>query len=265
MNFFSPVLSVLIILSALTLRGETEDSMSIGSKFHFETSYDEQGLMGKDISSGEEIPLYKVYKGAKKIKLPGPAYAGKSIEETIRSRRSVRSFTGDSIRLDQLSQILLSADGITHSEGGLDMRAAPSGGALYPIDIYVVVRGATDIPQGIYHFQVSDSTLELVKAGDFTNALYDAAWDQEAIAEGQVNIILTSRFDRITEKYSDRGYRYAYIEAGAIAENICLQATSLGLGAVIMGAFTDTAVNAMLEIEGLREAALLIIPIGHPR
>jgi len=181
------------------------------------------------------------------------------------NRHSVRTFTDQPLTLAHISRLLQSADGISHTWGGYQMRSAPSGGALYPVDLYLVIHAVTDLKSGLYHYQVSDSSLELIKEGDFRDQLYKAAFEQGVVNNGQVSIVMTARFERSTKKYADRGYRYTYMESGAICQNVYLQATSLGLGTTAVGAFNDDAVNALLEIDGVSEAALLIMPIGHPK
>jgi len=244
------------------VQADDGDSLSIGPRFHRETGYDENGIVGENISWGENMPLYKEYPGAKKIKLPRPSFEGLPVEQVIRERKSVRSFSDRTVDLEHLSQLFLSADGLTHSTGAYALRAAPSGGALYPVEIYVIVTNVESLDMGLYHFQVSDSSLELVKAGPFNKEIHEAANEQQSVGSSPLTVILTSRFERSTRKYADRGYRYIYMEAGAICENIYLQAGSLGMGTVAVGAFNDRWVNELLEIDDVDEAALLIMPVG---
>ena len=208
------------------------------------------------------MPLYKEYPGAKKIKLPRPSFAGAPVETVIRERKSVRSFSDRTVSLEHLAQLLLSADGLTHNLGSYALRAAPSGGALYPVELYVIVTNIEQLDMGLYHLQVADSSRELVKAGHFNRQIHRAANEQSAVGSSPLTVILTSRFDRSTRKYADRGYRYIYMEAGAICENVYLQAGSLGMGTVAVGAFNDRWLNELLEIDGVKEAALLIMPTG---
>lgn len=264
MHYLRVIVFPVMLLLAAGVSAEREDSMSIGQLFQLETSFGDSGFKGENISWGKEIPLYKRYKDAVTIKLPDPSFRGMILEEAIQKRKSVRSFSKKSLTLEQLSRILQSAYGITHSWGGFDFRSAPSGGALYPIEVYVIATNVETLTQGLYHFQVSDSALELIKEGDFRKELYRAAFEQGAVDNGVANIIITSRWDRSTKKYADRGYRYTYVEAGAICQNIYLQTVSLGMGTVVIGAFNDDAVNRLLEIDGRDESVLLIMPVGFP-
>ena len=244
---------------------QLEVGMSIGQRFHYETSFGDEGYKGTEIGWGEKVPLYKKYEVDKKIVLPAPELVGMNVEKAIRTRRSVRYYADQPVTPEQLSQILLSANGITEDSDGWEFRAAPSGGALYPVEIYVVVSNVDTIADGLYHFQVSDSSLEMIRKGNLDKQLHLAANEQEAVGSSALTLVLTARFNRSTTKYGDRGYRYTYIEAGAVCENVYLQANSLGLGTVAIGAFNDDMLNRFLEIDGLDEAALLIMPIGYPR
>ncbi|MBN1212024.1 MAG: SagB/ThcOx family dehydrogenase [candidate division Zixibacteria bacterium] len=261
MRKLCPAFLVSFIL-LFSVQADSGDSLSIGPRFHRETGYDEYGAVGKNISFGENKPLYKEYPGAKKTKLPQPSFAGPSLEQVIRARKSVRTFSDRTVGFEHLAQLLLSADGLTHQLSQYDLRAAPSGGALYPIEIYVIITNVEGLDMGLYHFRVADSSLELVKAGHFNKEIHEAANEQSAVGNSPLTVILTSRFERSTRKYADRGYRYIYMEAGAICENIYLQVTSLGMGTVAVGAFNDRWLNELLEIDGAEEAALLIMPVG---
>jgi SagB-type dehydrogenase family enzyme len=270
LTFSEEIMRITVIIALLTIAAaagscaQDPDSLTIGQRFHRETGFDQSGYVGENIGWGRSVPLYKTYPEATRIKLPKPDFSGMPLEEAISRRRSVRSFADKAMPMNVLAQLLLSADGITGAASGYQFRSAPSGGALYPIDIYVIAADVADLTDGLYHFQVADNSLELVREGDFSKELHEAANKQHSVGSSPVAFVMTARFDRSTKKYADRGYRYTYIEAGAICENVYLQATSLGLGTVAVGAFNDEWLNDLLEIDGLSEAALLIMPIGYP-
>ncbi|MDD4052650.1 MAG: SagB/ThcOx family dehydrogenase [candidate division Zixibacteria bacterium] len=240
------------------------DSLSIGPRFHRETAHTESGFVGNNISHGRNLPLYKDYPRKPVTALPKPDLLSKPLAESIAERKSIRSFAGHSLTLAQLSALLTAADGLTHSMGKYELRSAPSGGALFPIEIYVIAAAIDSLKPGIYHFQVADGSLALLSEGDFAGRLESAALDQEFVGAAPVNFILTARFERSTKKYADRGYRYSYIEAGSICQNIYLAATALRLGTVAVGAFINRAVNDIIGIDGAEEAAILIMPVGYP-
>lgn len=240
------------------------DSLSIGPRFHRETGHTESGFVGTHIAYGREVPLYKEYPGRPAVPLPAPAPLNMLLAETIASRRSIRGFSAKPLDVADLSAILAAADGLTHRMGPYDLRSAPSGGGLFPIELYLVATSVDSLAAGIYHFRLADSSLVQVSGGDFGGRLAAAALDQECVKNAPAGIVLTARFDRSTRKYADRGYRYTYMEAGAICQNIYLAATALHLGTVAVGAFFDQEVNDLMGIDGVTEAALLIMPVGYP-
>ncbi|NMC44366.1 MAG: SagB/ThcOx family dehydrogenase [candidate division Zixibacteria bacterium] len=247
-----------------TLAFGQSDSLSIGPRFHRETGLTESGFAGTHIAYGREVPLYKGYPGHQATPLPAPAPLNMPLGETIASRRSIRSFSAKPLEAGDLSAILAAADGLTHRLGAYDLRSAPSGGGLFPIELYLVATSVDSLAAGMYHFRLADSSLVLVSEGDFGGRLAAAALDQEGVKNAPANIVLTARFDRSTRKYADRGYRYTYMEAGAICQNIYLAATALHLGTVAVGAYFDQEVNDLLGIDGGTEASLLIMPVGYP-
>lgn len=197
-------------------------------------------------------------------KLPTPNKKGRmSVEEAILRRRSVREYADKPLSLEQLSQLLWAAQGTTHPYSGL--RSAPSAGALYPLEVYAVVRegGVTGLDAGIYHYSVSEHDLTLVKKGESSSQLQKAAHDQDAVAHAAVNLVTTAILRRTTVKYGDRGVQYAFQESGHVAENVFLQAQSLGLASVMIGAFDDDAVRTVLGV-GADERPVYIQPIGVP-
>jgi len=197
-----------------------------------------------------------------KIKLPEPNFKGLIFEEALRKRRSVRTYSKEALNLDEISQLLFSAQGITATYYSQRLRTAPSAGALYPFEIYLIVNWGEKIKPGIYHYLVEDHSLELLKEGDFRQRIKNAALGQEPGAEASVVFILTAVFERTTRKYGERGYRYISIEAGHIGQNILLQATSLGLGAVPIGAFFDEEVNRLLGLNGKQQSTIYLISVG---
>jgi SagB-type dehydrogenase family enzyme len=191
------------------------------------------------------------------IQLPAPARSGVvSLEEALAQRRSVREFLRGELTPRQLSQLLWAAQGITSQEGH---RTAPSAGALYPLEMYVVV------PAGLYHYTPLRHQLNLVSAGDFRRPLFRAALEQKAIIEASAVFVIAAVYERTAQKYGPaRGERYVHLEAGHAAQNLLLEAVALGLGAVPMGAFQDAEVKKLLELPRNYEP-LYLIPVGTPR
>jgi len=193
------------------------------------------------------------------VKLPNPRYKSSvSIEEALLKRRSVRDCKNEPLTLGDVSQLLWSAQGIT-DPGGL--RTAPSAGALYPLEVYVVAGNVKDLPGGIYRYKPHKHELERVVAGDRRTELCDAALGQPYIRNAPAVIVFTAVYERVTGKYGERGVRYVHIEVGHAAQNVFLQAVSLNLGAVVIGAFHDEEVKKIIRTAD-REQPLYIMPVG---
>lgn len=199
------------------------------------------------------------------MNLPKPNFESEgSLERAIKDRRTIRSFNTDPLTLKQLSQLLWAAQGITEDRGF--KRAAPSGGALYPMDLYAVVakNGVEEMQAGIYRYEPEDHAVSLLSEGDLRDELARAALGQMWLARAPLNLVVTAEYRRICGKYGERGVRYAMIEAGHAGQNIFLQAEALGLGAGIVGAFYDQDVIRVMKIPRSHEP-LLIMPVGYKR
>lgn len=182
-----------------------------------------------------------------------------SIEQTLLNRRSVRRYKDEALNLQEISQILWSAQGITSSWGG---RTAPSAGALYPLEIYLAVRKAENIEPGVYHYIPQGHKLEKVLNNDVSSELTKSALSQVFIERAPVNLIISGIFSRTTGKYGERGIQYIYMEAGHSAQNVYLQVQSLGLGTVVIGAFNDEEIKNILNLSE-HEIPLYIMPVGR--
>lgn len=189
------------------------------------------------------------------LELPAPRLASEvSLEEALAARRSVREFTDEPLTLEDLSQLLWAAQGLTASWGG---RTAPSAGALYPLEVYLVA------PDGLSHYLPGGHQLEVLAEDDRRAALARAALGQEVIARAPVVLVIAGVYGRTARKYGDRAERYVQLEAGHAAQNVLLQAVALGLGAVPVGAFEDRAVQEALGLPRDHEP-LYLIPVGYP-
>jgi SagB-type dehydrogenase family enzyme len=197
------------------------------------------------------------------MNLPKPKLNGDvSVEQAIKHRRTIRSYLPKPLTLEQLSQLFWAAQGITEDRGY--KRSAPSGGALYPMDIYAVMgdNGVDGLTAGIYHYDPHTHAVVLITEGDVRQDVARTALSQMWMAKAPLNLVITSEYRRITRKYGTRGERYAMIEAGHIGQNIFLQAEALGLRAGIVGAFHDNDVVRVMKIPKFHEP-LLILPVGY--
>jgi SagB-type dehydrogenase family enzyme len=186
------------------------------------------------------------------------------IWETVAGRRSIRDFSREPVSLAELSQMLWASQGITRQEMRWGFRAAPSAGALYPVETYLSAQNISDLEQGIYHYSPGEHALELLKEGSFGARLAEAGLDQDFLAEAGIVFCWTAVFGRSAWKYAERAYRYVYLDAGHIAQNVALAAVALGLGSCQVAALYDDEVNAMLGVDGEEESILYLTAVGRP-
>lgn len=193
------------------------------------------------------------------IKLPEPQYDSKvSIEKTLLKRRSARNYLKEPLTLNEISQLLWAAQGITSPEG---YRTAPSAGALYPLEVYIVAGYVKNLPAGIYKYRPYEHAIIKTAEGDLRAKLCRATLNQDSVNNAPVVLVFCAVYQRTTKKYGERGMKYVHMEVGHAAQNVCLQAVSLGLGAVVIGAFHDNKVKKVMNIAA-DEHPLYILPIG---
>ncbi len=196
------------------------------------------------------------------IKLPAPRFEGNmSLEQTLLERRSIRDYTTEPLKLDEVSQLLWAGQGITAQWGG---RTAPSAGGLFPLETYVVVGKVEGLAAGAYKYRPESHELLKVKDGDLREKMAVANLGQTWVKESAINIVIAAVFQRTTVKYGDRGIRYVYMEAGHACQNIYLQTTALNLGMVTIGAFHDSQVKEILGMPE-DESPLYVITVGRKK
>ncbi len=194
------------------------------------------------------------------IKLKEPKYGGSmSVEEALLKRRSVRDFKDKTVTLSEISQLMWAAQGSTDQRG---FRTAPSAGALYLLELYVVAGNVTGLPAGIYKYRSKSHELLSIAKGDRRIDLGNAALGQSSIRRAAPVMVLSGGYERMTTKYGERGIRYVHMEAGHAAQNVCLQTVSVGLATVVIGAFRDEEVKSLLKMAS-GEKPLYIIPVGR--
>ena len=196
------------------------------------------------------------------IPLPTPRQEGQvSLEQALLIRRSIREYTDESLKLDEVSQLLWAAQGITDDGGH---RTAPSAGALYPLEIYLLAGNIDGLNAGVYRYLPSSHNLLLVASGDRRTDLHSAALGQEPVKAAPAVIVFAAVYERTERKYGDRAPQYVHIEVGSAAQNVYLQATALDLGTVFIGAFYDEQVKDAIGLAG-DEEPLGLMPVGRVR
>lgn len=194
------------------------------------------------------------------VRLPQASFdSGTSVEKALLGRRSVRDYRDEPLTLAEIGQILWAAQGVTSPDG---LRTAPSAGALYPLELYVVAGNVRGLAPGIYRYRPQTHTLAPMLAGDRRGELCAAALHQEAIKTAPASLVLSAVVARTTGKYGKRGVRYVYMDHGHAAENVYLQAVALDLGTVLIGAFDDDGVRRVVSLSP-EEEPLSIMPVGR--
>lgn len=197
-----------------------------------------------------------------RVWLPAPILDGDtSVEKTLRERRSIRHFGVESLSMPDVSQVLWSAQGITHPNG---YRTAPSAGALYPIEVYLVAGNVSGLSPGLYQYHPAEHELVLLRKGDLRGGLAEAALHQTWIQQAPAVVVIAGVYDRTSRKYGDRARRYVHIEVGHVSQNIYLQCTARDLATVFVGAFDDKQVQEGLGLPP-HHAPLGIMPFGRER
>jgi SagB-type dehydrogenase family enzyme len=214
---------------------------------------------GESLAAGEPLATNQP---AVMIKLPQPRPDSKtSVESALRHRRSSREFRNTPLTLAEVSQLLWAAQGITSPDG---KRTAPSAGALYPLEVFVVAGSVDGLPAGVYRYRSQGHDLARVAEGDRRAKLASAALEQTWLHDAPAIIVITGVYERTAKKYKQRAERYVHLEAGHASQNVQLQAVTLDLGTVIVGAFDDDQVKRVLGLTG-DEQPLCLLPVGRSR
>lgn len=193
------------------------------------------------------------------ISLPSPIYDGSvSLEKTLTLRRSVRSYRQAPLSLLEVSQLLWSAQGITNQRG---FRTAPSAGATFPLDMFIMVNNVEGLAKGIYQYMPQEHSIRMVHRNDVAAELARASLSQSMISDAGVVMIFAAIFERTTQRYGERGIRYIHNEVGHVGQNIHLQAAALNLGTVAIGAYRDEEVETILDL-GDQYRVLYMMPVG---
>jgi len=198
----------------------------------------------------------------KNVSLPEPRSDGAiSLEKALHQRKSKRSFSAEPLTLNEVSQLLWAAQGVNRPN---EKRTAPSAGALYPLELYLVAGNVEGLEQGVYKYQSRRNALQLIAKGDFRADLATAALRQDCVKAGAAVLVIAAVYERTTRKYGERGLRYVHMEVGHVAQNIYLQSASANLSTVFVGAFRDDKVKKLLNLP-FSEQPLGLMPVGRKR
>jgi SagB-type dehydrogenase family enzyme len=237
---------------------------NVGDDFQVGTKYARNKSLGGNLDWANKPEIYKSYPSSKTILFPNQFQASTiTFNEVLKKRKSIRSFSIQPLSKSDLAFLLWASTGIQRTEHGYEFRTTPSAGALYPIETYIAANNVEDIEKGIYHYNIKNHLIEEIKLGNFGEKLARAALSQEMCADASVVFIWTAIFKRSKWKYSQRAYRYVYLDAGHITQNLGLAVTSINCGSCEVGAFFDDEINSILGIDGTEESTICLSVVGH--
>jgi len=235
----------------------------VGREFQRGTRYSARRFGRQGRSAG---PMLRVPDRHVEVRLPSPETSdGPGLWESLRRRRSIREYGDAAVGLSVLSQLLWAAQGVTARRGPYALRTAPSAGALYPVETYLAVNRVERCGPGVYRYLVGGHALRLEREGEVGSALSRAALGQAMCGEAATTFIWSAVVERCACKDAGRAYRYIYLDAGHIAQNVALAAGALGLGACAIGAFFDDEVNALIGADGEEETTIYMMCVGAAR
>lgn len=216
-----------------------------------------------------QLRTVKPYTDRPKIPLPAsfPASA-RSFDEVLLNRRSARGFAPGNVSLAALAKGMVHAYGITRFNDDNDFprpfRAIPSGGALFPLEIYLHAARVDGLAPGLYHFDPEDRTLDVLQPGDASDRIVRFMVQPDLFRQAAATLFVSAVFFRAVFKYADRGYRFILLEAGHLAQNVLLTWESLGLAGVTIGGYLDRSADRFLSLDGVNESIVYILHAGLP-
>lgn len=235
----------------------------IGYQYLQETKYGAGKPLSDDLGPLQRPSLLKTYLDAPKISLPDPDFSPKaSLWECLARRRSLRDYKPRHLSLKDLSSLLWAIQGITLTSTRFFYRTAPSAGALYPIETYLMINRVEGVEKGVYHFDVTSAQLETLTQGDFSEEMTRAALGQSMVKRAGVLFVWTAVILRSMWKYRNRAIRYIFMDVGHICQNLQLAATALSVGCCPIGAFYDDQINRLIEVDGEEETVVYLASVG---
>ncbi len=238
----------------------------VGTEFQKNTGYTRQNVGNRGLDWAKKPPTFKRYETSRRVSLATPAVEGGiPLWQAMQDRRSRRNFTETPMSLSALSQLLWATQGVTGVAGDTLFRTAPSAGGLFPIETYLIVNRVDELESGLHHLFLPEWELEFLSAGSLGPALSSAALGQDMLSKAAVVFAWTAVIPRSAWKYEQRAYRYIYLDAGHICQNLYLACEALGLGCCAVGAFFDGEVNQILGVDGEAETAIYLAAAGETK
>ena len=237
--------------------------------FHRNTSRWPHNMLALPDAAAQSVPPYKEYQSVPSLSLPDAQLPSVSLSQAIEARHSCRRFTNNALKIQELATLFKMAYGIEGRIFFQDQefleRPVPSGGGLYPLELYLLVQQVEGLDPGIYHYAVLDHSLEQLKVLQLPEKIISNLFlDQPYLTSAASIVVLTAVLERSLWKYGDRGYRYILLEAGHVAQNLNLTATALGIGSFNLGGFFDDDLALLLDLNIEEEIPLYGVALGRP-
>lgn len=242
-----------------------------GEKFAYEIFHQKSKYKFiKNIADYEPIPSswikihFKAYPRLRQILLSRKFKNDNYLTRLLHKRRSIRNFIIKQITKEQLSYILYNAAGLQKFDDNIDnsRRPYPSAGARYPLEIYPIILNCRGMNQGLYHYNVKDNSLELLYDKDIKYWVNKIFGNESWVKNPSLILLISGVIQRTSVKYGERAYRHMLLEAGHLAQNICLLTTSIGLGSCPIGGFVDDYANEFIDVGNQKEFVVHAISIG---
>ncbi len=235
----------------------------IGRRYLKETRYTRKGLGEPTVAYPRGNPFKEYTEVATRHPIrPTKEPPAADLWKTLAQRRSLRQYQDRYLTQEELAALVWATQGVTLASQNYLLRTAPSAGALYPVETYLAVHKVEEMEPGIWHLNLPDFSLELLKGMDTRQALVQACLGQRFMGEASVDFIWTGILNRAMWKYRERAIRYIFLDAGHICQNLMLAATALGLGCCPVGAFFDDEVESLVGVDGIEEVALYLASVG---
>jgi SagB-type dehydrogenase family enzyme len=208
------------------------------------------------------------YEGYDEVALPDAmASLDAPLRDAITNRVTARDIAPAPMSLAQLGTVLHAAYGVTRrndaGEYPRPFRVVPSGGALYPLELYLHTSHVDGLTAGLHHFDPHARALRLLQRGDRAQQIGDALVQPQLASSLSALVFVTAVFERSVFKYGNRGYRFVLLEAGHVAQNINLVSTALGFGCINIGGFFDRDVDRLLGLDGVCHSTIYLVGIGR--
>jgi SagB-type dehydrogenase family enzyme len=243
-------------------------SQRIGREFLEKTKY--KYLHVSDQMQGVSPPPLEapVDKEGKKISLPDPGSISLPdihLRVAMERRESIRQYSGQYLALEELSYMLWCTQGVKEVMPPYQtLRTVPSAGARHALETYLLINRICGVDRGLYRFMAVDHMLREIDTDSMlTLRVTDACLGQSCVKTSAVTFIWVAVHYRMTWRYSDRGYRYLFIDAGHVCQNLYLSAEAIGCSVCAIGAFSDDDMNHLLRLDGDSQFVIYLATVGR--